>query len=334
MKTAVIFDTSIASNNMGDEIIVRSAEANLKKLLGNYYKLRYPTHTKAFTAISSRTWEKANLVKNADIKLVIGTDLLWKNMLHPLCLWNINIFNCSPLAGTVACGCGCAFENIKNINLYTKMLYSKVLSHDYVHSTRDEETKVFLEQLGYKAIVTGCPTLWNLDEEFCSTIPANKSDSVIFTLSGTGKDHINDQKFINIIRRNYKKVYFWPQTIFDLDYLNGFENIRGINIVSGDLNVYSDFLANHDVDYVGTRLHGGIFAMHHRKRAIIIAIDHRARNIKLNNNINCVERKKIDKVESMINSEFGTNIILEREKIDKWINQFGGGGVLCNSNIL
>ena len=65
--------------------------------------------------------------------------------------------------------------------------------------------------------------------------------------------------------------------------------------------------------------------MHHRKRAIIIAIDHRARNIKLNNNINCVERKKIDKVESMINSEFGTNIILEREKIDKWINQFGGG---------
>ena len=33
MKTAVIFDTSIASNNMGDEIIVRSADVIVLKYL-------------------------------------------------------------------------------------------------------------------------------------------------------------------------------------------------------------------------------------------------------------------------------------------------------------
>ena len=326
MKKVLLLDTSIASNNMGDEIIMRSAEQYLDhRLFKGYYKLRYPTHTVAFTAYSSKGWEKAEIVRGADMKFIFGTDLLCKDMLHPINLWNINYLNCSPLKGTVTVGCGCSLEKIKHINLYTRKLYDKVLSHEFIHSTRDEETKLFLEQMGFKAVVTGCPTLWSLTPEVCKNIPATKSDSVVFTLSGTSKDLKKDQYLIDTLNRNYNEIYFWVQTIFDLEYLNEFKNIENINVLNCDLNGYSEFLLSHDVDYVGIRLHGGIFAMQHNKRTIIIAIDHRARNINLNNHLNCIERNAIEGIDEMINSDIVTNVKIDYKTLKGWFDQFGGG---------
>ena len=294
MKTVVLLDTAIASNNMGDEIIMKSAEKYLDKILfTDMYKLRYPTHTQAFSMYSSRGWEKAEIVRKADLKLIFGTDLLCKDMFHPINLWNINYFNSSPLAGTVTCGCGCSLESKKHINLYTRMLYKKVLSAEFTHSTRDEETKSFLEEMGFKAIVTGCPTLWSLTPEVCSLIPKDKKSAVVFTLSGTSKDYKRDQYLIDCLNKNYETVYFWVQTIFDFDYLHELKNISKIKVLQTDLLGYGEFLDSHDVDYVGIRLHGGIYAMQHRRRAIIIAIDHRARNININNHLNCIERLTI-----------------------------------------
>lgn len=323
MKTAVLLDTSIASNNMGDEIIMQSAENYLEqRLLNGYYKLRYPTHTNAFTFFSSRHWEKAEIVRAADLKLIFGTDLLCKDMFHPINLWNINLFNSSPLKGTVTVGCGCSLESKKHIDLYTRRLYDKVLSHEYMHSTRDQETKEFLEELGFSVVVTGCPTLWSLTPDFCKTIPHMKAESVVFTLSGTAKDYKRDQYLIDILIKNYNKVYYWVQTIFDLDYLRELNNTETIKVLNYDLKQYDKFLSSHNVDYVGIRLHGGIYAMQHGRRSIIIAIDHRARNINLNNHLNCIERAAIEEIDEMINSSIETNVFVDYKKIENWLKQF------------
>ena len=219
-------------------------------------------------------------------------------------------------------GCGCSLEKIRHVNLYTKKLYNKVLSHKHVHSTRDEETKEFLEQMGFKAVVTGCPTLWSLTPEVCKHIPVKKADSVIFTLSGTSRDIKRDQYLIDVLVRNYNKVYYWVQTVFDLEYLSEFENVNYIKILNCDLNGYDNFLKTHDVDYVGIRLHGGIFAMQHKKRSIIIAIDHRARNINVNNHLNCIERTDIEEIERMINSDIVTDVKVDYSIINNWLMQF------------
>ncbi|MEI3046520.1 MAG: polysaccharide pyruvyl transferase family protein [Romboutsia timonensis] len=74
-------------------------------------------------------------------------------------------------------------------------MYSKILSKNYIHSVRDERTKRFVEELGYKAINTGCPTMWKFNDEFCKEVPTKKSDKVIFTLTDYSHDRENYSNF-------------------------------------------------------------------------------------------------------------------------------------------
>ena len=61
--------------------------------------------------------------------------------------------------------------------------------------------------------------------------------------------------------------------------------------------------------------------MQHKKRAIIIAVDHRAAEM---NEIatNRLDRKDIDDLDTMINSEFETNVRLHTQEIHTWLGQF------------
>jgi len=321
VKTIILLDTSIGTTNKGDDIIMNSTREGLEEILKNNYVICFPTHTVCFTWFQAHFWWKAKFVEQADYKFVCGTNLLAKNMRYPINDWNINILNCKPLRNTILVGVGNSLLN-KSSNLYTRMLYNRVLSKDYVHSTRDDETRLMLQQLGYKAITTGCPTLWSLTPILCSEIPVHKSENVVIAITGSKRDVVQDQKMIDICQRNYKKIYLWLQTVHDLGYLRTLSNTHNIQIISPDLEEYGKLLQSMDIDYVGTRLHGGIFAMQYRKRAIIISIDNRARNINKVNCLNCIERENIDQLETMINSEFETRIKVDYEKINEWKSQF------------
>ena len=79
------------------------------------------------------------------------------------------------------------------------------------------------------------------------------------------------------------------------------------------------------MDYVGTRLHGGVFAMQNFCRSLIISIDHRAEGFHKTNNLPILRREEIpDRLESLINSEFATEIILNSEAIAEFKSQFSG----------
>jgi polysaccharide pyruvyl transferase WcaK-like protein len=81
-------------------------------------------------------------------------------------------------------------------------------------------------------------------------------------------------------------------------------------------------LDNHDIDYVGTRLHAGIRALQKKRRAIIIAIDNRAIEKQKDFNLTIINRDKIDYLKDKILSSFNTDIRIPVSNIDLWKKQF------------
>lgn len=321
MKKIAILNTSINSYNMGDYIIVESAKKQLNDITKDSFVIDMPTHTPAFHTYEMLSKNKRKRVLDFKEKFVCGTNILNNDMLFHRPVWNINLPESLFLKDCILMAAGCGKMTGKT-NLYTKLVLSNVLSKNYIHSTRDEKAKKFLESLGFKAINTGCCTMWDLTPEHCSNIPTIKKDRVVFTLTDYCKDIERDQKLIDILNKNYEEVYFWIQGSNDLEYFSKFKNIENIKLINPQLKYYNDFLEKNDCDYVGTRLHAGIKAMQKFKRSIIIVVDNRARSIQEDYNINCIERNKIDELDGMINSEIKTSLKIDFDAIEQWKKQF------------
>lgn len=327
MKRILLLDTSIGSSNMGDFIIMECVRKELAPLLENDFVYNLPTHLPAFNGLA--VWKNSLSVQRyaeCDLKFAGGSNLLCKNLLTHYPQWNISPFNSKPLKGVITVGVGAGRG--EKTNFYTKWLYHRILNHEFYHSVRDERSKLFVESLGLKAINTGCVTMWMLTPEFCETIPTKKSDRVVFTLTakalGAPADE-RDQAMIDILKRNYNELSFWVQGDEDMMYFEKFRNTDGIRIIPPRKEAYDALLTNNDIDYVGTRLHGGIYAMRHRRRAVIIAIDERASAINKSNNLNCLRRKDVpEQLEAMIQSEIHTDIKMDFEAIQRWKAQFDG----------
>ncbi len=236
--------------------------------------------------------------------------------------WNINFTSIEYYRKSIAIGCGIT-KNAKKSDLYTKYIYKHILHKNYIHSVRDERTKKYLEELGFEAINTGCPTLWSFTKEFCSKIKTEKTDEVVFTLTDYNRNIIQDKKLIDILQKNYKKLYFWIQGFDDYDYLKSLISTTEIEIIPHDLKYYEEILKKPNINYVGTRLHAGIYAMKHGIRSIIISIDNRADDMKETYNLNVISRDQIDdNLSNLINSSFKTEIRINEDNIRKWKDQF------------
>jgi hypothetical protein len=321
MKKIVVFDTAIGTGNKGDAIIMEGAKYALKDLLYDNYVYTLGTHVINYTNFQVRKNKgKTAFMKSADYKFIMGTNWLTNKLFRTTTPQaNVNPFNCVPYKGAILFGVGVK-EVAGSPDWYSRHMYQRMLSHEYIHSVRDDWAKEKLEKMGFSALNTGCPTLWRLTEEFCSHIPSQKSDQTILTVSAHYKDPVADQKMIDVVRKNYDKIYLWGQTLVDEKYFNTLKNIEGIEVIRS-LEKYHDILSSQDIDYVGTRLHGGIYAMCHYKRAIIISVDHRAGGM---NEIdtNRLARENIDNLDAMINSEFQTKVALKTNEIDTWMRQF------------
>lgn len=325
MDNILILDTSIASFNKGDDIIMECTRKELAPLLGKSFELTLPTHITPFHWY--QVWRNSNYVQqfiNCKYKFVGGSNILIPNLLTHFPQWNINLFNYQPMKGCIMVGVGAGAGAEGKIDRYTEYIYQHLLNRENYHSARDERSKVYMERLGLKAINTGCVTMWMLTPEFCKTIPSKKSDCVVFTLTkgDRPKQREKDQLIIDTLQRSYKEIYFWPQGIHDADYFQSLANTEGIKMIGASKQAYDEYLTNNDTDYVGTRLHGGVYAMRHRRRAIIIAIDERARAINEKNHLNCIDFNHLESLGDMIESEFNTEIEMDYNSINKWKKQF------------
>lgn len=318
----VLFDTSLGTTNLGDDIIFQCVLNEMSNIINQYSTIRLATHVDNFNPFQIRKGQKIEFIKNADLKLICGTNLLMDD-LHlkrapqfRLYKWNKVLYERAVLVGVGS-------TNYKPINQYTRKLYQSTFSHDHIHSVRDEWTRESMESMGFHAVNTGCPTMWGITEEKSAAIPHQKSDRVVFSLSGYNSqlNRENDAKMMDILFEQYSELYAWIQTTRDEQYIDSILHGRQVHKIRS-LAVYDSFLNQNDVDYVGTRLHGGVYALLHGKRTIVVAIDNRARGFHKTHQLPIVERENIEELQEMIPSVFSTNIINPRKEIDTFLGQF------------
>lgn len=311
----ILFNPGQSSLNIGDEIIEDACTQVLNEVFKDKIYISISTHL----PISNLYMKN---IEKPEFKFVLGSNLLMSNMCGRFRQWDIKIWNKNIVKDTILLGVGW-HQYSKKTNLYTKYLYKAIFSKEFIHSVRDEYTKNKMEEIGIKNVLnTGCPTMWNLTEEHCKKIPTTKSDTVVCTLTDYHRDATNDVKLLHILKSNYKKIYFWPQGIDDYQYIKELQQEHNVEIVPPTLTDYDRLLENEEMDFIGTRLHGGIRAMQKKHRTIIISIDNRAEEMAKDYNINIVKRDELDKLEGLINSNIETKINLPKENIEKWKEQF------------
>lgn len=298
----------------------------MKPILINSSVYRLGTHIENYSMIQMmHLSSKARFFKNdMDYKFICGTNLLQNHLEHLHPQFMLNPFNMGLYKDSVLVGVG-KNKKYEKIDAFTKYLYLHTLSKEFMHSVRDEATKKVIEDIGLKAINTGCPTLWGFTKEKCSNIPVEKAENVIFSVSGysTQRAEKEDSVMIKCLINNYNRLYAWIQTMADEEYLRELVDIDRYKITCiYSLEMYSELLKKGNIDYIGTRLHGGIFALQHGCRSLIISIDERAEGFHETNNIPILRRNEIDKLDSYINKPILTDIVIDRSAIEDFIAQF------------
>ena len=310
----IILNTAMGSDNLGDEIIMYYYSKAMEGIISPQNLYNIATHKK----ISDTDVER---LLNCKYAVIIGTNILSPQMeLYSGWKFDNRLIR---MRNVVLVGVG--WWGYKKPSIYSKYVYRNILSKNVIHSVRDEQTYRILKSIGIDNVLnTDCLTMMGLDKS-CGSIPEDKAESVIFTLTGILKRVDNDKNLICILRRNYKKLYYFPQGDTDLEYLKSITSPDDITIIDESFAAYTDFLedTSRSFDYVGTRLHGGIHAMQNGRRSIIIAVDNRATEIAHDTGIPVILESEVgDKLESMINSKWKTEVKLNTEAIETWRNSF------------
>lgn len=327
----------ISSQNIGDQIINYYCNKILDELFPMHMDVSIPTHEHLSTI-------GARHITSADYSFVCGTNLLCSDLKHNH-QWNLNRLDISRIeyslckrkdflrpwvllkkktaSHVLLLGAGW-FQYEGQPNHYTINLYKHILSATGIHSVRDSYTERKLRDIGVENVLnTSCPTMWSLTPEHCRKIPIHKANRVVTTLTDYHKDCGSDELMLDILLRNYDEVYVWLQAIEDYEYLKKMKAFNQVHIIAPNLSAYDEVLHNPDIEYVGTRLHGGIYALNAYKRTLIIATDNRALEISNDTGLPVIKRDEIEtKLEELIINDRQTNIILSEENIAMWKNQF------------
>lgn len=324
MDKIILFNPANGTLNSGDFIIEKYLKEEMSFLFSDSTLAEIGTHlpiNHLYQNIKRNAIRKA--CDEATFKFLCGTNLIKTSLLRLSPDWSLTLSSCPYYKNSIAIGIG-SDNNSRFCDPYTKTIYKNIFSKNYIHSVRDEKTKFFLESIGVRAINTGCPTLWGLTEAFCRQIPRERKQDVIFTLTDYNRSPQTDKLMIDILASEYNKLYFWVQGFHDLEYLHSLTNHNRIQIIGHSLEAYENLIENSQaVDYVGTRLHAGIFAIRHKIRSIIVSIDNRAADMKETYNLPLIDRNNLKQyLRSYINSDFETKIQIPVDKINAWKDQF------------
>lgn len=303
-----LINTQKDSDNLGDNIIMKYARQALNEILQGEVIYEVASHCPA----SDKDIE---VMLSSKAVIVCGTNFLYPHM-EEYGVWKfdermINIKNMVLLG--VGWSGGIA-------GLYSSYVFRKLFKNNYLHSVRDQYTADNLSQIGVKNVInTNCVTLWGLDTT-CAEIPIGKANSVVTTVTEYRNDRAQDIFMLTLLQELYDNVYFWPQGSKDLEYVRTLVNLDKITVLDRSLDAYERTLELPDIDYVGSRLHGGIYALRHNKRTIIIAVDNRAREIHRDTGIPVIESADVrTNLKNMVLSEWSTNVVLNTDSATLWV---------------
>lgn len=316
MKLINVFDTSVGSYNLGNQIIMEAIHDNLASLFPDTFRINLSANEK----LTKRSFKYIN---QAELSFFGGTNALTSNQNKEKYI-NLD-FNDVFLKELNLVLFGVGWWQYQNKpNFYTKIFLNKLLSKSSLHSVRDSYTQNMLKSIDITNVVnTSCPTVWSLNTEHCKSIPVERSENVIFTVTDYMKDASKDINFITILLRSYKNIFFWPQGIGDVDYLFSLKmDMKLINMLNPNLSSLDALLRNTQVDYIGTRLHAGIRALQFKRRTLILSVDNRANEICKDINLNVTERNNCNAINEFISEDSETKISLPLDNIKSWKEQF------------
>lgn len=315
MSAIGIINTSVGSGNVGDHIIMDACMGHFMELLPNIQMLHFSSHD-AFL------YNALKLQGHVGVNLLCGTNCLSSHMAY-MPGWPINPVSALLVKPVISVGVGWKSYQGKP-DFYTKRILNKALNREGFLSVRDNYTKSKLEECGLKNVLnTGCPTLWSITKSHCSQIPSNKAANVVYTFTDYAPDIKADMYTLELLAKTYESRFIWIQGSKDLSYLASlteqfpaFFKASKFMLIPPSLHAYDKFLANTDVDYIGTRLHGGIRAIQHKKRTIIIGVDNRAEEMGKDFDLPVLKRERIEELPLMIRAEHEVNIKLPVKEID------------------
>ena len=311
-----VFDTSVANYNIGNEIIMDAVVENLDAMFPDDFLIRLPVED---IGRRSRSYNRRSMYS-----FVGGTNILNCNV-RKYSQWSLNFHNALILRRMILMGCGWWRYEDSSMTKYTKWALKKVLSKEIVHSVRDTYTlnkcESELGNLGFRFLNTGCPTLWSLNENIITSIPRDKGDKVVFTITDYSPNVERDKKMVLQLKDMYKQVYFFPQGTGDMSYLSSICNLNELELIRPRLEEFNAIL-DLGCDYVGTRLHAGIRALQRSARSFIIGIDNRALEMKADFSLPVVPQEKIDKLSDIISTPYRLDLSIPWENIREWKRQF------------
>lgn len=316
----VLLDTSLKTDNAGDEIIMHFAEKQLHSLWDTTKLKRISTHS--FNRETKKTMES---VKD-QIKIVCGTNSV---STHPTSIQPIALPRDPSLYDNslVLLASGLRYtKKYPTFSETSKRLLSGLLSDEYIHSVRDSHTEKQLREIGISNVLnTSCVTLWEMTPERCSLIPRHKGKRVLTTITDYAFDAENDRYMLQTLSKNYDQVFLWIQGAEDKKRLNEITDLPDITLVKGGFYGLQRFIENKPdgLDYFGTRLHCGIYCMNNGIRSTIVSVDNRAHDIQLDTNLPTIERASLkEEMEKTIQGDWDTHLTIPFENIEMWKAQF------------
>lgn len=261
-KAIAVADTSIASDNLGDQVIMMALERELRPVLADRATLVVPTH-------SPLGYRGRRILDAVDICLVGGTNLLPARP-GPRQLWRLPP-QPSRRRKFVLVGCGFDRTPTRSAAAYLR----SVLHPNAVHSCRDAITQQYLLGMGMRAELTGCVTTWSTSNDAITSAERRQlSSSAVLITNSSLRSSAAEENILNAASETYDSVSVWLQAPRDLTQLDH-PRLRAAPVVSGGPSSLVDHLRRTGADVVTTRLHAALLSQRTGARSTLFALDDR-----------------------------------------------------------
>lgn len=312
-----IFTPKYATQNLGDQIIAEAVQSHLLELFPKKFFIEFSSHS-GIRNIALKMYNECLF------RFIGGANLFMPNARLCCNILDVPTYEAWKYHKGIFIGVGCHRYSSKH-NIWAKILYPTLMDEHYLHSVRDSYTEMKVRQIGINNVInTGCPTTWNLSNELISKIPPRKSKNVVFTINSSSCNPKMDKYLITTLINMYNSVFFFPQGIEDITYLSSLEiNNNKISFLPQNLASYDRLLSDGNIDYVGTRLHGGIRALQHGIHTIIIEIDNRAKEINKDINLLTIDINNLcEQLTTVIEEHPQIQLHILEKNILIWKKQF------------
>jgi len=315
MPRVCLLDPSITARdgalpgNLGDLIVRQAVVRELTEMFPGFDWVSIPTQLPL-------TADELELAINSDLLVVGGTNLLSSHM-QQYRQWHISPTEAARLQRIVLMGAGW-WQYQDDPDDYTRSLLLSALSPLLPQSVRDNYTKQKLRGMGLIDVInTGCPTMWRLTPDILRTVPTTKADDVLLMLTDYNKNRPIDRQLLDLLFSQYKRVFFWPQGNIDAKYVAEF--CKPIIMLDRSLAALEQLLQQPTpLDYIGTRLHGGIKCLEHGRRSLVLAIDNRATEIAADTGLPVFKRGDLDSLRTWIAGSEPIKLTLDVAAVEKW----------------